>query len=263
MTEQPQIRFEDGAAYEEYMGVWSRKLGEAFLDWLSPPKGLSWLDVGCGNGAFTALLAERAVPSAIFAVDPSPAQLDFARKRAGLESARFEQADAASLPARESSIDAAVMALVIVFVPDPAAALAEIRRVVKPGGLVCAYMWDLPAGGFPFHRVHEVAEEAGVAAVRPPSWDDSRMERMDALWRGAGFEEVDTRVFTTERTFPDLETLWALAQNSPRLAAAASTMTPERRQAIKAELGRRLGAADGVPVTLTARANAIRGRVPG
>ena len=89
MSEQNQIRFEDGAAYETYMGIWSRKVGEEFLAWLKPPSDLCWLDVGCGNGAFTALLAERVKPLSIIGVDPSPAQLDFARTRSGVSIARF------------------------------------------------------------------------------------------------------------------------------------------------------------------------------
>ena len=90
MSEQNQIRFDDGAAYETYMGIWSRKVGEEFLAWLKPPRDISWLDVGCGNGAFTALLAERVEPLSIIGVDPSPAQLDFARTRPGVSVARFE-----------------------------------------------------------------------------------------------------------------------------------------------------------------------------
>ncbi len=53
------IRFTDGAAYERYMGVWSQSVGEAFLDWLQPPTGARWLDVGCGNGALLNALADR------------------------------------------------------------------------------------------------------------------------------------------------------------------------------------------------------------
>ena len=78
---EPQIRFDDGAGYERMMGKWSRLAGEVFLDWLQPPSGLRWIDVGCGNGAFTELLAERCAPAEIQGVDPSEAQLAFARSR--------------------------------------------------------------------------------------------------------------------------------------------------------------------------------------
>ena len=78
---EPQIRFDDGLSYERYMGDWSRRVGSVFLDWLAAPPGLKWIDVGCGNGAFTELLVERCAPTSVNGIDPSEAQLDFARKR--------------------------------------------------------------------------------------------------------------------------------------------------------------------------------------
>jgi trans-aconitate methyltransferase len=86
----PPIRFDDGAAYEQAMGVWSRFAGEVFLDWLAPPSGWRWIDVGCGSGAFTALLMQRCAPADAQGVDPSEAQLVFARERP--EAQRFRWA---------------------------------------------------------------------------------------------------------------------------------------------------------------------------
>lgn len=261
MSEQPQIRFDDGAAYETYMGVWSRKVGEAFLAWLAPKPNLSWLDVGCGNGAFTALLAERTKPSSILGIDPSPAQLDFARTREGVSLARFEAGHAMELPAADARFDAAVMALVIAFVPEPAKGVSEMRRAVKPGGLVAAYMWDWPEG-FPFHHSHKIIEDRGLPAVPPPSWDASRRERMVELWQGAGLDGVEAREIVVERTFPDFETLWAITLTGPRVAMLAASLEPEVKAAIREELRQRLAAEEGKPVTLRARANAVQGRVP-
>src|ERR1700688_445584 len=112
-----QIRFEDGAAYERMMGVWSRLAGDIFLDWLAPSPGLRWIDVGCGNGAFTELLCSRCAPAKIHGIDPSEAQLAFARTRPGARAAQFHKGDAMALPFTDRSFDAAAMALVIFFVP--------------------------------------------------------------------------------------------------------------------------------------------------
>ena len=262
MSEQPQIRFEDGAAYETYMGIWSRKVGERFLDWLNPGPGLSWLDVGAGNGAFTALLAERTSPSAILGVDPSQAQLDYARTRQDVGNARFEKGHAMELPAADASVDAAVMALVIAFVPDPAKGVAELRRAVKPGGLVAAYMWDWPKG-FPFYSVERVIEGRGLPVVAPPSHEASRAERMAELWNGAGLADVESRAITVERSFPDFDQFWAIALTGPRMSAQAAQLAPEMLTNLRADLKALLGAEDGKPLTLTATANAIKGRVPG
>ncbi len=147
-----QINFTDGAAYERYMGKWSQLVGETFLDWLAPKSGLRWLDVGCGNGAFTDLVAERCAPASVAGVDPSAAQLAFARTRPALRGAQFRQGDAMAQPFPDNTFDAAVMPLVIFFVPEPAKGVAEMARVVCPGGLVAAYAWNM-FGGFPYESV--------------------------------------------------------------------------------------------------------------
>jgi ubiquinone/menaquinone biosynthesis C-methylase UbiE len=133
-----EIRFDDGASYERYMGVWSRLVGETFLSWLAPSPGLRWIDIGCGNGAFTEQIVERCAPAEVQGVDPSEAQLVFARSRPGARLAEFRQGDAIALPFADGRFDAAAMTLVIFFVPEPAKGVAEMARVVHAGGLVAA-----------------------------------------------------------------------------------------------------------------------------
>src|SRR5215204_3464697 len=125
-----QIRFDDGASYEQMMGIWSRSAGDIFLDWLAPLPGLRWIDVGCGNGAFTDLSVERCRPVEVQGIDPSEGQLAFARTRPSSRVAEFRQGDAMALPFPADTFDAAVMALVIVFVSDPLKAVEEMVRVV-------------------------------------------------------------------------------------------------------------------------------------
>jgi ubiquinone/menaquinone biosynthesis C-methylase UbiE len=137
-----QIRFDDGAAYERMMGTWSRLAGDIFLDWLAPRQGLRWIDIGCGSGAFTELLVERCGPVEVQGIDPSEAQLAFARARPAARLAQFCRGDATALPFPGGRFDGAVMALVIFFVPEPAKGVAEMVRVVRPGGTVATYAWD-------------------------------------------------------------------------------------------------------------------------
>lgn len=263
MSDQPVIRFDDGAAYEKFMGVWSRKVGEQFLDWLAPEKGLSWIDIGCGNGAFTELLTERTAPRSILGVDPSDAQLKFARERHRAGVARFEQGGAESLPAADRSLDAATSGLVLFFVPDPAKGAAEMRRVTKPGGSVSAYVWDLLDGGFPLHVFHEHLIAMDLPSPLPPSAEISRMPALTALWKDAGFDEVETKVITVTREFPDFETVWQTSLSGPRLSAVNATLTDEKRSELKERVRAGLPAnADG-SITATARAHAVRGRAPG
>ena len=90
--------FTDGEAYERLMGRWSRRVGEIFLDWLDAPKGLRWLDVGCGNGAFTETIVARCAPSEAHGIDPSDAQIVHARSRAAGGGVQFHSGDAIALP---------------------------------------------------------------------------------------------------------------------------------------------------------------------
>src|SRR5436190_12756707 len=177
MAEQ-HIRFDDGAAYERMMGKWSRLAGDIFLDWLAPRSGLRWIDVGCGNGAFTELLVERCAPAEVQGLDPSEGQLAFARTRPAARVAKFRQGDAAALPFPENRFDAAVMALVIFFVPDPAKGVAEMTRVVCPGGVVAAYAWDMLGGGFPGDPIQVEMRAVGLRPLLPPSAAASRIEAL-------------------------------------------------------------------------------------
>ncbi len=164
------IRFEDGASYERMMGTWSCLVGVDFLHWLAPGSGLRWIDVGCGNGAFTELLIERCAPSEIHGIDPSEGQA-FARTRPGAQMAKFHQGHAMELPFPDSSFDAAVMALVIFYVPDPAKGIAEMARVVKPGGAVAAYIWDIANDGSPTGAIQMEMRAFGLTPPSPPSVD--------------------------------------------------------------------------------------------
>jgi SAM-dependent methyltransferase len=183
MAEQ-QIRFDDGAAYERMMGVWSRMAGEIFLDWLKPPSGARWIDIGCGNGAFTELIVDKTAPAEVQGIDPSDGQLDFARSRPAARVAKFQKGDAMALPFPDKSFDAATMALVIFFVPEPAQGVAEMARVVAPGGTVAAYAWDMEGGGFPLEPILAEIRALGLTHMSPPRNDAARMESMQSLWSG-------------------------------------------------------------------------------
>lgn len=158
--------FQNAAAYERYMGGWSRAAGESFLDWLALPPGLRWLDVGCGSGAFTALLAERAAPAELHGIDRAPAMLAHARDRLR-ENVQLHEGDATALPFATARFDVAVMPLVIVFIDDPGRAVAEMRRVVRPGGTVATYIWDLPQG-FPYYTAFAILRTSASCPTAPP-----------------------------------------------------------------------------------------------
>jgi SAM-dependent methyltransferase len=257
-----QIRFDDGAAYERYMGVWSRYAGAVFLDWLALKPGLRWIDVGCGNGAFTGMIVERCAPSAIQGIDPSEAQLAYARTQPAARIAQYRQGDAMALPFADDSFDAAVMALVIFFVPEPTRGVAEMARVVCPGGSVSAYAWDMTGGGFPYDAMHVEMRAMGMTIPMPPSPGASRLEAMQELWTGAGLEAVETRAITVQRTFAGFDDYWATIRGGPSLAPKLAFMSAADLAQLRERMRARLPADAAGRITYSARAHAVKGRVP-
>ena len=83
------------------------------------------------------------------------------------------------------------MALVIFFLPDPAKGVAEMARVVRPGGTVAAYAWDMLGGGFPWEPIHAAMREMGIAPLLPPAADASRLDALRDLWAAAGIEATE------------------------------------------------------------------------
>jgi ubiquinone/menaquinone biosynthesis C-methylase UbiE len=261
MTE-PQFRFDDGAAYEEMMGKWSRSAGKIFLDWLAPPPGLRWIDIGCGNGAFTELIVDRCAPAEVAGVDPSEGQLAFAWTRPAGRMAQFQQGHAMALPFPDKQFDAATMALVIFFVPDPVKGVAEMARVVRPGGMVAAYAWDIPSGGLPNEPIQVEMRAMGVQPLLPPNVNAGRLDALRELWTGAGLDAVETRQITVQRTFESFDEFWTTSLLGGGIGPVIATMPPGDVKSLKTRVRARLRADMTGRFTANALANAVMGRMP-
>jgi SAM-dependent methyltransferase len=256
------ITFEDGAAYERFMGRWSRAVGAIFLEWLAPPKGARWLDVGCGTGAFTQLVLDHCAPAAINGVDPSAAQIEHARKQAAAARADFRAGDALALPFANGGFDVVASALVINFIPDRAKALTEMRRVARPGGIVAGYVWDrTPASELsPTAPMQRALGSIGADVPRIPGAD---MENLASSFAAAGFADIESRPIEVMQTYRDFEDYFA-SQTPPfspagKVVGALSEADRGRlRDALRSALP---AAADGT-LTYSARASAIKAKVP-
>jgi SAM-dependent methyltransferase len=218
--------------------------------------------VGCGNGAFTQLLVERCAPAHVQAFDPSPGQLAYARGRLPADApVTWAEGDAMGLPVADAACDAAVMALVLFFVPDAARGVAEMCRAVRPGGVVCAYHWDILAGGFPLADIGAEMLAFGVPPRLPPSAGASTIAASTALWQEAGLVDIRSCQFTVQRRFDSFDDYWNSAAKSNTMRPMFDAVPADQRELLKANVRRRLRAEHG-PVTVGARANAICGTRP-
>ena len=255
------IKFEDGEAYEQLMGVWSQFVGRQFLKWLAADNHQRWLDVGCGNGAFTEQIIKHCSPSKVHGIDPSGAQIEYAIKRPGVQSASFQSGDASRLPFDANQFDVAAMALVLFFVPDPMQSVKEMMRVVRPNGIVTAYVWDIHEGGFPLEPIHAEMRARKIKYTLPISSTVSKMENLKNLWVESGLKSVDTCVIEVKRTFKSFSYFWNVSQESGTLKNVFKELDETTKKDLRHATKLRLKLEGDEPFTIDACANAVSGIV--
>jgi len=255
------IKFEDGEAYEQLMGIWSQFVGREFLEWLATDHHQNWLDIGCGNGAFTEQIIKHCSPSGVQGIDPSGAQIEFAMKRPGVQSAKFQSGDAMQLPFETNQFDVATMALVLFFVPDPMRSIAEMMRVVRADGLVTAYVWDIHGGGFPLEPIHAEMRSKKIEYTLPISSTVSRIENLKKLWIEAGLRSIDTCVIEVKRTFTSFSSFWNISKESGTLKNVFNELDEKTKKDLRHSTKSRLKLKGDEPFTIKAHANAVKGIV--
>ena len=257
------MQFNDGAAYEKMMGSWSRLVGEVFINWLTPNQGLRWLDVGCGNGAFSDLISSSCAPVAIHGIDPSEEQINFAQTRQIAVPTTFQLGDAMDLPLKDNNFDIAVMALVIFFVPNPAKGIAEMVRAVLPGGTVASYTWDTVNNGSPSALVSQELSRMGFKPGSPPNAQVSEILALKNLWMCAGIKSIESRQIKVEKKFKNIDEYWAITSLTPNIQHIVPLLTVAQIDELKKRLQEHLLVnADG-RISQCATANAIKGIVVG
>ncbi len=256
----------DAAVYERSMGRWSRLLAEPFLAYAAVPDGAAILDVGCGTGSLTFAAARG---REVTGVDSSDIYLKAARHRAQTEghSVRFEQADVRALPFANASFDAVLAQLVLQFIPDPAAALREMIRVVRPGGVVAAAVWS-SGGGATVQRMFwdtaAVVDPDGAAGrARTFTRPMTTGGEMQQLWMQSGLLAVAESSVTIWMSFDSFADYWGpIADGEGTLGKYVTGLTDQRRQALEQHIrvAYESGRADG-PRQFAATAFVCRGKV--
>ena len=255
--------FQNPEAYEKVMGRWSRRLAPLLIRFGGLSDGDRVLDVGCGTGSLTFTVPQIANVASITGIDLTEAYVDFARAHNNDPRINFQQADARALPFEDNSFDQAFSMLVLQFIPDAARAVAEMRRVVKPGSTVTAAVWD-GYGGTPHARMMWDTAAALDPSIEPTLFRPlSQPNEMANLWRDLGFVDVEQTSLLIRMEFSGFNDYWLpltgegpVAQFVAGLSdAARSTLTEHLRRAYVANLP------DG-PRSFACVAWACRGTVP-
>jgi SAM-dependent methyltransferase len=256
--------WERGDPYERYVGRWSRRVAPVFLSWLNIPTGRRWLDVGCGAGALCAAIVDHCSPSSVIGVEPSEGFLKTASERL-VGRASLHRGSATEIPLSAASVDVVVSGLVLNFVPDPGAALAEMARVTVSGGAIGAYVWDYAEKMEIIRFFWDAAIELDPDAVRMDEGVRFPLCRQDALvelFDGSGLKEIEVTAIDIPTPFAGFEDYWQpfLGGQGPGPAYAMS-LDETTRARLRDRIQERMPAeADGT-ISLAARAWAIRATV--
>lgn len=250
-----------GQSYEHYMGRWSRQIATGFVDWLSPPRNVDWLEIGCGTGALTATVLTNCGPRFILATDQSAEFVSHASDAIVDSRVQFETADALQLPTDDAAFDVAVSALVLNFIPDKVAALIEMQRILRPDGLLSFYVWDYPGGGMGFidafwkaaAKVDPKAAELDEGARFPFCTIDGLRD----ICREAGISDPVIEPLEAATEFEDFEAFWhPFTLGAGPAPGYCMSLQEDHRERLRAQLAEDLRA-EGT-VRLTAKAWAVK-----
>jgi SAM-dependent methyltransferase len=270
MTDEKQTKpvsdtWERGNPYEQYVGRWSRRVAPLFLSWLNVPGGRRWLDVGCGTGALSASILDQCSPKSVAGVEPSEG---FLKKASELLAGRahFQRGDAAHIPLDNASVDVTVSGLVLNFVPDGRAALAEMTRVTAGGGTIGAYVWDYAGKMELMRHFWDAAVELNPDAAKMDEgarFPLCRPEALSALFESAGLRQVEVTALDIPTPFESFDEYWRpfLGGQGPA-PAYAMALDESSRARLRDRIHKRIPQKADGSISMIARAWAVRGSVP-
>lgn len=242
-------------AYDRFMGRYSLLLAPQLADLAGVRRGQRVLDVGCGPGSLTAELVKRLGPAAVAAVDPS--QPFVAAARARNPGATVLLASAEQLPFPDHAFDAALAQLVVHFMSDPVAGLAEMARVTRRDGVVAACVWDHAGGQGPLSLFWQVARELDPEVDDESLLAGTRQGHLGELFAAAGLREVEETIVSAGLEHPSFDEWWEpFTRGVGPAGSYAASLDPERQAELRERCRTLLPAA---PFVLTARAWAARG----
>ncbi len=242
-------------AYDRFMGRYSRLLSPQLADLAGVHGGQRALDVGCGPGALTKELVARLGAASVSAVDPSAPFVEAARARhPGVE---VHHASAEELPLVDDTFDASLAQLVVHFMSDPVAGLAEMRRVTRPGGVVAACVWDLAGGQAPLSPFWRAARQLDPGVADESQLAGARQGHLAELFATAGLREVEEVVLEVSLEHRTFEEWWEPYTGGVGPAGShVASLGPDRQAQLRDRCRALL---PDEPFVLTSRAWAVRG----
>ncbi len=253
-------------AYDWRVGRWSRAVGGILVDWLDLPPGLRWLDVGCGAGALSHAILEAGSARRLVGIDPSDGAIATARGAITDPAAEFREGAAEALPFADGAFDVVASGLALNFMADQRRAMAEMARVVVPGGWIAAYVWDFAGDMQVMRRYWDAAiaiDPGARQADQGPRFPICRPEPLVALFTEAGLAETSVRPEDVAAEFPNFETYWhAISTGNGSTGRYAGSLSQANRRALRDRLRQTLPLRADGSFCLNARAWAVRGRRP-
>ncbi len=249
-----------GSSYDAFMGRYSTLLAEVFADAAGVERGQTAIDVGCGPGSLTGVLLERLGAESVAACDPSESFVAECSSRHA--PVRVELGRAEALPFESDCVDHAMAQLVLHFVSDPELAASEMVRVVRPGGVVSACVWDFVEGMEMLRRFWDAALE-----IDPAAPDEAQVMRfgrpgeLAGLFESAGMVGVEESTLQVSSSYESFDELWnGFLEGVGPAGAYCLALSDEDRGRLRVALSAGLGSPDG-RFTLDAVARCAVGRV--
>jgi SAM-dependent methyltransferase len=261
------MMFGNAESYERFMGRWSRLVAPLLIDFADVPETGSVLDIGSGTGTLTFAAAARSTSLHVTGIDPSTEFVDYATtKNPFPDRVRFHVADAQDLQFPDATFVAGLSLLVFNFIPDPAKALREMRRVTQPGSWISAAVWDY--GGV-MQMLRAFWDGAAAVDARAEKHDEKHMPlcragELSHLWQHAGLENVHEQALDITMRFDSFADYWDpfLLGQGPA-GAYLRTVPKNAREEVRAAVKRQLSLnSESEPFGLPARVWAVRGSVP-
>ena len=250
-------------AYEQTMGRWSRRLAPLLIRYGGLADGDRVLDVGCGTGSLAVTLPDIANVAGVAGIDQAEVYIRHARGRTTDPRFHFQQADACALPFGDASFDRAFSLLVLQFIPKAVGAVAEMRRVVRPGGTVTAAVWDSYGGMSHIRMLWDIAAVLDPALERPLFRSLSAPGELADAWRAAGLVDVEQTSLLIRMEFSCFDDYWLPITAEGPVAQFTRTLSGSARATLEDHVRRAYCAnrPEG-PRSFASVAWACRGTVP-